>query len=458
MDFVLLIGLALIFAIIGAMLLKRVGIPQIVGFMVAGIILAQLGILNEETMEDLHFIVNVALGLIGYNIGLELKEIPFGKKIRKNLIIVFCSSIAAFSAVFILILLITGQFVLALLLGGLASATAPAATTDVIWENQCEGPVSKTLIFTLAIDDIIAVIATGATLAFSLWFFAPETYSLAYIAITPLIEVGASLFFGVTFGLAFTFFVDKIPDRGYALELKLGVVFVLIGMAQILHFSPIFVSIVYGYVVGGKVSKELESMSHIIQRIMSPIVMIFFVIVGAKMDFTLFFSATGIIVFILAFAYILGVSAKSLGTYVGATIAKSPETVRKYLGACLLCQAGVALGLAFLIQEQFEGINPEAAAIGTLLLSVIGVSTMILEFIGPLAVKWALGKAGEIPIHGEMFAPHDWMLDEREIFAELGMLYDTEDDSTDDIFDGMSGLYDSLGLKKTDDENIGKPD
>ncbi|MHA1637582.1 MAG: cation:proton antiporter [Candidatus Thorarchaeota archaeon] len=451
MDFVLLIGLALLFAFIGAMLLKRIGFPQIVGFMIAGIVLAQIGILNEQTMQDLHFIVNVALGLIGYNIGLELREIPFEKKVRKNIVIVLFSTIAAFTAVFTLVFLISGQFILALLLAGLASATAPAATSDVIWENQCEGPVSETLIFVLAIDDIIAVITTGATIAFSLWFYAPELYTLASVALTPLIEIALSLFFGISSALIFTYVVNRMSDRGYILEFKLGVVFVLIGLSQLLHFSPIFVSIVFGYIVGSKINKDVESMSHLVQRIMSPIVMIFFVIVGGKMNFSLFFSPAGIIVIVLAVAYIVGISAKSVGTFVGATIVKSPDVVRKYLGPCLLCQAGVALGLGFLIQEQFQGINSEAAAVGTLLLSVVGVSTMILELVGPLSIKWALGKAGEIPIHGELFAPHDWIVDERQIFDELGTLYDAETSSTGDVFDGMSSLYDSMHPPKNED-------
>ncbi|MBD3406084.1 MAG: hypothetical protein GF411_08170 [Candidatus Lokiarchaeota archaeon] len=443
-DFVLIIGLALVLAFVGALSLKRLGVPQIVGFMLAGLVLGQIGLMNEAVLLDLNFLVSIALGLIGYNIGLEMELKAFKGKITKWIIIVLISAISAFALVTLLVHTITGNIVLALILGGLASATAPAATADVIWENQCEGPVSETLMFVLAFDDIIAVVLTGATIAFGLWVFAPAIYPFASVIINPLIEIIFSTAFGLFFGLIFIQAVNRFKDRGRLLEMELGMIFLLVGLANTFHFSDIFVCIVYGFMVGNFVKRDTEQLPHLLKRIMSPIVMIFFVIVGAKIEIELFLGETGPFVFILALTYIVGmVSAKYTGTFVGSTITGSPDTVRKYLGACLFCQAGVALGLGFIIEETFLEIGGEAAVIGSLILSVVGVATMILEMIGPISVKWALGKAGEIPIHGELFTPHDYIFDEREIFDELATLYemDDEESSTDDVFDELGALY-----------------
>ncbi|TXT56415.1 MAG: conserved membrane protein of unknown function [Candidatus Thorarchaeota archaeon] len=442
-DFVMIIGLALILAFVGALSLKRLGVPQIVGFMLAGLVLGQIGVLHEGVLFDLHFLVSIALGLIGYNIGLEMEIDTFKGKIGKWTIIVLLGAFSAFFVVSFLVHWITGNIVLSLVLGALASASAPAATVDVIWENQCEGPVSDTLMFMLVFDDIIAVILTGATIAFGLWWFAPVVYPFASVIFTPFIEIILSTAFGLFFGFIFTQAANRFKERGRLLEMELGMIFLLVGLANTFHFSDIFVCIVYGFIVGNFVKKDTEHVPHLLKRIMSPIVMIFFVIVGAKIDIGLFFGETGPLVFILAITYIVGMTvAKYSGTYIGAVVTRSPDTVRKYLGPCLLCQAGVSIGLGIIIEQSFFELGGEAAILGSLILSVVSISTMFLEIVGPISVKWALGKAGEIPIHGELFAPHDYIFDEREIFDELAYMYEMDDDaSTDDMFDELGTLY-----------------
>jgi hypothetical protein len=140
---------------------------------------------------------------------------------------------------------------------------------------------------------------------------------------------------------------------------------------------------------------------------MSPIIMIFFVLVGARMAGLLTMSSSLLFVIGTAAVYLIGrTAAKYFGAAAGATIMREGSAMRKYLGSCLFCQAGVALGLSFIIEETFVALGGEAATWGTLILGVVAISTMLLEAIGPLSVKYSLNKAGELPEGREVFEPH----------------------------------------------------
>ena len=172
--FLLTIGAALVLAYIGAYILKKLGIPQTLGFMLAGVVLGLTGIMTEESVHSLQFFVSLALGLIGYNIGHELSNPNLTRsRIRRLLVIVLFEATAAFAVVAVLIYMIL-SFVgfpnplpTAILFGAVASATAPAATADVVWESESEGPLTSSLMFVLAADDIAAVILTNSAIAFA---------------------------------------------------------------------------------------------------------------------------------------------------------------------------------------------------------------------------------------------------------------------------------------------------
>jgi hypothetical protein len=130
--------------------------------------------------------------------------------------------------------------------------------------------------------------------------------------------------------------------------------------------------------------------------------------VGGRMAQLLTTSETLSLITLTAALYLLGRTiAKYVGASIGARIVNEVPTIQKYLGGCLLCQAGVALGLSFIIEETFVALGGEARTMGLLILGVVALSTMILEMIGPMAVKLSLRAAGELHQDHPAFTPHD---------------------------------------------------
>ena len=135
---------------------------------------------------------------------------------------------------------------------------------------------------------------------------------------------------------------------------------------------------------------------------MAPIVMIFFVMVGASLDIVALASATAILVAIL---YVIGRTfAKFSGSFVGGKITNTPTLTTKYLGFCLMSQAGVAVGLSLVVNQRFSGLGVEAATAGILIVNVVALTTMILQLFGPIAASEGLCRAGEAPMRNGEFS------------------------------------------------------
>ncbi|MCK5151862.1 MAG: cation:proton antiporter, partial [Candidatus Thorarchaeota archaeon] len=282
-DILLVIGAAIVLAFAGAAILKKAGIPQTLGFMLAGVLLGIFGIMTNELTQALGFMVSLALGLIGYNIGHELQSDQLKGRIKKLIGIVVIEATAAFILVTLLTYLLIQQLHIAILFGALASATAPAATADVVWECETEGPLTSSLMFVLAGDDIVAVILTNFALAYAVWFYNPIAVSFAIMLLDPIIKIIGSAIVGGGFAFIFLKVVGLEKDRGKLLELELGLVILLVGLVDFLGFSDIFAAMVFGFFVGRNIPKETEPVPHLLQRIMAPVIMIFFVMVGARM-------------------------------------------------------------------------------------------------------------------------------------------------------------------------------
>ena len=384
-------------AYFGAEIMQKIGVPRILGFMITGLGLGMIGVVDETFRATLFPLVDLALGLIGYNIGLEIRKEVFSGQTRRLSVILVAESILTFVVVTFLTWIVLGAWHIAIVFGALASATDPASTVMVIWERKTKGNLTDSLMFILALDDVIAILLANAAISLAVFYYAaPGTMTILGAVLILVFDLVVSSAAGAILGFVMVYFVNREDSRKQILEFELGMIILLVGLMSWLNLSTILSCMVFGFIVGNWVSPDKDPISHTLKVIMSPIVMIFFVIVGASISLSVIAELS---VILLAGVYVIGRTfSKYFGARGGAQITNTPPLTSKYLGLCLMSQAGVAVGLSLVVEQNLLAIgSADAIFYGALILNVIALTTMILQIFGPIAASEGLKKAGEFP-------------------------------------------------------------
>jgi len=307
----------------------------------------------------------------------------------KIITILFLQAIATFILITLGVYLLTHNLALSLILGSLGVATAPAGTVVVLQEFRAKGPLTTSLLVIVGLDDGLAIIIYGFASALAMFSIGGgKGVSLQSALEWSLLRVGGAVVLGILLGLALTYVVRKKHERDEILTWSLGAILICAGLANFLHFSLILATMVLGMTVANIFSLSGRRTFEAIQSITIPIYIAFFVLAGAHLQVGLL-AKMGLLglVYILARGF-----GKIGGASLGAYISKAETNIQKYLGFGLLSQAGVAIGLAMIVQREF-GLYGELA---TVTITIITATTIIHEILGPLGVKYAIGKAGEI--------------------------------------------------------------
>ena len=403
MPILLVIGLAVFFGTVGAKIFQHLRIPQVVGYIAIGLLVGRsgLGLIDEEALRSLDPFNFFALGVIGFMIGRELHRDVFKKHGRQFTAILLGQGVGAFILVGLVVAAVAWfvgrdvktAVVMGLLFGAISSATAPAATTNVMWEYKTRGILTTTTMAIVALDDGLAVALFSISASIGLQImgqtdggFGPAVGHAAY-------ELGGGLALGVGSGVALNFILRRAREHEGALAFIIGAVALVVGLAMLLGVDTILASMALGAVLVNLAPRRSKRAFDMVQRFASPIYVLFFVMVGAH----LYIWEMPAWMWVLVLPYVLARAiGKALGAYFGAGLTHAAEVVRKYLGLCLLCQGGVAVGLAILASKRFVG---EAGEIGVAIIAVIAVSTLIVEILGPPCVKLAVRKAGEVGLN-----------------------------------------------------------
>jgi Kef-type K+ transport system membrane component KefB len=397
------IGFIIAVSFLGSKLFQRVGVPQVVGFIVIGVILgpSALNAVPLELSDQLIFISEIALGLIGFDIGSHLLLGELRQLGRSIFFILIFEAIGTFLLVTAGIYLITQSLYTALIFGALASATAPAATVDVLAEYDAKGPLTTSLLAVVGMDDALALVlySVAAALAESLLAHSGPP-SLLQIAELPLIEIGGSLVLGAGMGFLLERIMCRMKVQHDAMAISIGFVLVGVGLSQAFGFSLILTTMILGMVVVNICPEHGRHIRYTIEQAGPVIYVLFFTLVGARFQLSLLPSMG-----LLGLAYILlRSSGKFFGAWLGGTLGKAEPAVRNNLGLGLLSQAGVAIGLALASASRFSGYGQEGQALGALIINVITATTFVVQIVGPICVKLAISRAGEI---GRATLEHD---------------------------------------------------
>lgn len=400
MNTILCLAIAMAIGLALTRLAKLINLPNVTAYLVAGLVMHYLVEWTGITsFTGLDIITDVALGFIAFSIGssFKLKHI---KEIGKSIIVITVCQ--ALFTVLVVDLALIGLSLLgkinisvAICLGAIATATAPAATLMVVRQYKARGIVTDTLLPVVAFDDAIGLIVFAVSLALAKALAVPgEGVSVMDVVVMPLLEIVASLGIGSVIGVILAFAAKVFKSRANRISLCVVAVFGGVGLSDVFgggfQLSDLLTCMAIG-VFYVNINKESGNVMDIMDRWTAPLFMLFFIISGADLDLSIIPS-----VGLVGITYII---VRSLGKYfganIGAGIVRADHNVRKYLGLTLLPQAGVAIGMA-----QKIALTPELASGGfsTVIVTVTLCATLVYEFVGPLATKWALERAGEIVI------------------------------------------------------------
>jgi Kef-type K+ transport system membrane component KefB len=423
-------GAILVIGFVGAHFLKKIHIPQVLGFILMGII---LGLPNRYIRTFIPYslidqitpiLVTIALGIIGFNIGAELSWKELKKIDKKLLLVLIADSIGTFLIISVLVGVVATRIYddpiwwnFAFILGALGSATAPAATADVLWEYECKGPLTQAVLFILAVDDIISILLVQITSDVTYAKVPGQELDALHIFAEFSLEVFAAIGIGIAAGIIITWAINRVEDHGEILEVIIGALIVIIGVTLTIRSSAILGAMAFGIVIATftKSKKKTDFVFHDIFKIGSPIVALFFIVVGFSinpMDLKL--------IGILGTLYLVGRTIGKVGfVNLTARAVKTDKVICKYLGFTLFSQAGVALGLAVNIAAKFKDTLYEEQA--NLILTTITGTIIIVQIIGPLLVRWAIHRAGEVGEKEDKASVEEATLRKREKVTEEGL-------------------------------------
>jgi Kef-type K+ transport system membrane component KefB len=396
LNIVLLFGLVILSGAFGARLFQKFHIPQVVGCIVIGIFLGEiLGLITPSTIEELEPFMMFALGIIGFMIGAELRGEVFKKYGRQFFIILFSQGIGAFLLATIggatVAWLITGSLTesiaVGLVLGAIASATAPAATVNVLWEYKTKGPLTTAILAIVALDDALALLlyrgaATGAKA-----LTGTGQDSVLGTTLILLGEIAGAVMLGFLAGLLLYLLLKFVKAEDKILDFALASLLLVVGISIIPGIDPILPAMTLGITVANLMPRQSKATFSIVEKFAPPIYISFFVIAGAHMEFG---RITSWMILMILVYVLCRAAGKMTGAWFGGKWSHAPAAVRRYLGICLLPQAGVAIGLAILASQQF------GSELGRTIVIVVMTGTFLMEILGPMLVKVGVQRAGEV--------------------------------------------------------------
>ena len=401
--------------------LKRLKLPDVTSYLIAGVLVGTYCIgrfvvggfsfgFNSEIapVGSFTIISDIALGFIAFDIGNEFRLKDLKHTGKKATVIGIVQAVtatvvvdAALVGIHFLLIAATGVDYLPLpaciILGAIASATAPAATLMVVRQYKAKGPLTDLLLPIVALDDAVGLILFAVSMGVAKALQGGQL-SVTSVVVEPVLEIILSLLLGAVLGALLSWIEEHFHSRSNRLTLMITFVFLTVALAMLhfevggihIGFSSLLTCMMLGTIFCN-LCKTSEEMMERTERWTKPLFVLFFVISGASLDLTVFAEPIFILIGVI---YILFRSAgKLLGSFGSAKAMRCDEKTVKYLGITLLPQAGVALGMVSTVAGDavFGG-----TAIGNTVRFVVLFGVLIYEILGPMMTKWALTRAGDI--------------------------------------------------------------
>ena len=404
---------ALFAGLIMTRIFKKTGLklPDVTAFLIAGLLvgpyaLGALGVpgLGFNSMEDLDrvgFLSTVALGFIAFDIGNEFRLAQLKKTGKVATVIGIVQALSAMALVDIA--LIALHFILgpeklplpvAITLGAIATATAPAATLMVVRQYKAKGPLTDLLLPIVALDDAVGLVVFAVSFGVA-QAMQGGALNVVSVVVNPLLEIVCSLVLGAAMGSLLTLLEKLFFSNKNRLSLTIAFVMMTIALSTLeiplfgemkISFSSLLVCMMLGTMFCNLSEYSVDIMKRS-EEWTAPLYAVFFVLSGAQLDLTVFRYPS---ILLIGMVFILvRCAGKYLGAWGSATLMGCEPNVRKYLGITLFPQAGVALGMVVTAQA----LGQES---GAMIRNIILFAVLVYELVGPLLTKQSLMAAGEV--------------------------------------------------------------
>lgn len=405
------------FALFAGLIMTRIfkkinlKLPDVTAFLIAGLLvgpyaLGALGVpgLGFNSMEDLDrvsFLSTVALGFIAFDIGNEFRLAQLKKTGKVATVIGIVQALAAMALVDIA--LIALHFILgpeklplpvAITLGAIATATAPAATLMVVRQYKAKGPLTDLLLPIVALDDAVGLVVFAVSFGVA-QAMQGGALNVVSVVVNPLLEIVCSLALGAAMGSLLTLLEKLFFSNKNRLSLTIAFVMMTIALSTLeiplfgemkISFSSLLVCMMLGTMFCNLSEYSVDIMKRS-EEWTAPLYAVFFVLSGAQLDLTVFRYPS---ILLIGMVFILvRCAGKYLGAWGSATLMGCEPNVRKYLGITLFPQAGVALGMVVTAQA----LGQES---GAMIRNIILFAVLVYELVGPLLTKQSLMAAGEV--------------------------------------------------------------
>ena len=403
--------------------------PDVTAYLIAGVLIGPyvlgrlnikgVGFISTSDVEQYALISSVALGFIAFTIGNEFRLSQL-KNIGRQAMVVgiaegLVASVCVNIAMFVLHIFLGDKLPVttAILLGAIATATAPAATLMVVRQYKAKGKLTDILLPVVALDDAVALMVFAVSFGVAM-ALRDGAFNITSILVEPILEIILSLIVGAFMGWLLTQLETLFNSNSNRLSLTIAFVFLTVGISMLefdvggihIAFSSLLVCMMLGTIFCNicPLSEDLMEKS---DRWTAPLFALFFVISGAELELSVF---SDISIVIIGVVYIVfRCIGKYLGAWSSSKAAGCDPTVQKYLGITLFPQAGVALGMCITAAAKF-------GAEGAMIRNIILFSVLVYELVGPSMTKWALKRTGDIqPKSAEVINRRAMKLQEAEV-------------------------------------------
>jgi Kef-type K+ transport system membrane component KefB len=398
----ILLGMGVFGGLLGASLFQRLRIPQVVGYIAIGLLIGEVGFgfVNAEAVNRLETLNLFALGIIGFLVGGELQFEIFKKQGKQLFAILIFEGVGAFFIVGIPITLIMFTMLdswptalaTGIVFGAIASATDPASTLNVLWEYRSRGTLTTTLIAIVALDDALAMTlyGIGTTLA---QILTGSSASVTEEMLHTGMELGGAIVLGASAGFVLNLLVKWFhPEKLFVGAI--GLILLVIGISSILEWDVILAAMTLGLALVNLAPRRSKEIFSTVRSFAEPIYVIFFVLVGARLNISVM---PGWLWGIVA-VYVAGRSfGKIAGAWMGGHLTGADPVIKNYAGMGLFAQGGIAVGLSIMAAHHLGDVAvTDTLSLGDMIIFGVTASTLVLQVTGPPLIKLASKLSGEI--------------------------------------------------------------